>query len=41
MSHIFTGTDGEPRCGWCGAAPEFLHYHATEWGLPVDGDRPK
>lgn len=39
MSHIFTGPDGEPRCGWCGAAPEFLHYHDTEWGFPVDDDQ--
>jgi DNA-3-methyladenine glycosylase I len=39
MSRFFTGPDGEPRCGWCGAAPEFLHYHDTEWGFPVDDDQ--
>jgi DNA-3-methyladenine glycosylase I len=30
--------DGKPRCRWCAAAPEFLHYHDTEWGFPVDND---
>ena len=33
------GPDGKPRCGWCGAAPEFLAYHDAEWGFPVDDDR--
>jgi DNA-3-methyladenine glycosylase I len=33
------GPDGRPRCGWCAAAPEFLHYHDHEWGFPVDDDR--
>ena len=33
------GPDGKPRCRWCAAAPEFLHYHDTEWGFPVDDDR--
>ncbi|NJM93023.1 MAG: DNA-3-methyladenine glycosylase I [Rhodospirillaceae bacterium] len=33
------GPDGKPRCRWCGAAPEFLHYHDAEWGFPVDDDR--
>ncbi|MGW4162485.1 DNA-3-methyladenine glycosylase I [Streptomyces sp. NPDC004788] len=31
--------DGEPRCGWAGAAPEFLDYHDREWGFPVVDDR--
>ena len=30
--------DGKPRCRWCAAAPEFLNYHDTEWGFPVDDD---
>ncbi len=38
MSTI-TGPDGKPRCRWCGAAPEFLGYHDTEWGFPVADDR--
>jgi DNA-3-methyladenine glycosylase I len=33
------GPDGEPRCRWCAAAPEFLAYHDTEWGFPVGDDR--
>jgi DNA-3-methyladenine glycosylase I len=33
------GPDGKPRCRWCAAAPEFLHYHDTEWGFPVGDDR--
>lgn len=33
------GPDGKPRCRWCSAAPEFLHYHDTEWGFPVSDDR--
>jgi len=32
------GSDGKPRCRWCAAAPEFLGYHDTEWGFPVDED---
>ena len=39
MSQTITGPDGRPRCRWCGAAPEFLHYHDAEWGFPVDDDR--
>jgi len=39
MSETIAGPDGKPRCRWCGAAPEFLAYHDTEWGFPVDDDR--
>ena len=35
----FIAPDGEPRCAWAGAAPEFLGYHDTEWGFPVSDDR--
>ncbi|MCW5558110.1 MAG: DNA-3-methyladenine glycosylase I [Verrucomicrobiae bacterium] len=38
MSTTITGDDGQPRCRWCGDAPEFLHYHDTEWGFPVSDD---
>lgn len=38
MSKTIVGPDGKPRCRWCGAAPEFLSYHDTEWGFPVDDD---
>ncbi|MDH5258894.1 MAG: DNA-3-methyladenine glycosylase I [Gammaproteobacteria bacterium] len=37
-SMMITAPDGKPRCQWCGAAPEFLHYHDKEWGFPVDDD---
>ena len=39
MSATVPGPDGRPRCRWCAAAPEFLGYHDTEWGFPVDDDR--
>ncbi len=39
MSATIPGPDGNPRCQWCGAAPEFMAYHDTEWGLPVADDR--
>jgi DNA-3-methyladenine glycosylase I len=38
MNMLMDGPDGKPRCGWCGAAPEFLDYHDREWGFPVDDD---
>lgn len=34
-----TFPDGQPRCRWCAAVPEFLHYHDTEWGFPVADDQ--
>ncbi|MES9971883.1 MAG: DNA-3-methyladenine glycosylase I [Candidatus Thiodiazotropha sp.] len=39
MTTTITGPDGQPRCRWCKAAPEFLHYHDKEWGFPVSDDR--
>ena len=38
MSKTIMGPDDKPRCQWCGAAPEFLVYHDTEWGFPVSDD---
>jgi DNA-3-methyladenine glycosylase I len=38
MSTTIVGADGKSRCRWCGGAPEFLAYHDTEWGFPVDDD---
>ncbi len=38
MNTTPTGPDGKPRCRWSGDAPEFLHYHDTEWGFPVSDD---
>lgn len=37
-AEIIVGSDGKSRCRWCGAAPEFLAYHDTEWGFPVSDD---
>jgi DNA-3-methyladenine glycosylase I len=37
-TEIIVGPDGESRCRWCGAAPEFLAYHDNEWGYPVSDD---
>ncbi len=39
MSKTIPGPDGNPRCRWSGAAPEFFAYHDAEWGFPVDDDR--
>lgn len=39
MNTTVAGPDGQPRCRWCAAAPEFFAYHDREWGFPVDDDR--
>jgi DNA-3-methyladenine glycosylase I len=39
VSTTIAGPDGAARCRWSAAAPEFLDYHDTEWGFPVDDDR--
>jgi DNA-3-methyladenine glycosylase I len=38
MGKTIVGPDGKSRCSWCSAAPEFMHYHDTEWGFPVSDD---
>jgi len=38
MSTTIVGPDGKSRCRWSGAAPDFLHYHDSEWGFPVGDD---
>lgn len=38
MSETIVSADGKSRCRWCGAIPEFLPYHDTEWGFPVSDD---
>lgn len=38
MSQTTIGPDGQPRCKWCDAAPEFFDYHDNEWGYPVGDD---
>jgi len=39
MSKTTTGPDGQSRCSWCSATPDYLAYHDNEWGFPVDDDR--
>lgn len=39
MTALFTGDDGKPRCHWCRATPEYITYHDTEWGFPVNDDQ--
>ena len=39
MSSTTKGPDGKTRCEWCNATPDYLHYHDTEWGYPVDDDQ--
>lgn len=39
MSATLPGPDGQPRCRWCAAAPEFPAYHDHEWGFPIADDR--
>ena len=30
---------GKVRCQWCGDDPLYIHYHDTEWGVPVHDDQ--
>lgn len=39
MTEVFVGPDGEARCRWCAATPDYLEYHDVEWGFPVGDDR--
>jgi DNA-3-methyladenine glycosylase I len=39
MSTTKKGSDGKRRCSWSSTAPEFDHYHDTEWGFPVGDDQ--
>jgi DNA-3-methyladenine glycosylase I len=39
MPRTFEGADGQQRCSWCSATPEYMAYHDTEWGFPVGDDR--
>ncbi len=32
------GPDGDPRCWWGVSADDYVVYHDTEWGYPVDDD---
>lgn len=35
---LWKGADGQLRCAWCSASPEYVAYHDTEWGVPVQDD---
>jgi len=35
---LTTDDAGLTRCTWRAAAPEYLHYHDHEWGVPVADD---
>jgi DNA-3-methyladenine glycosylase I len=39
MSTSILGPDGNRRCRWSDAAPDFIEYHDSEWGFPVSDDR--
>ena len=39
MSQVKAAPNGKLRCAWSLSAPEFLHYHDHEWGVPVADDR--
>ena len=39
MITLETDQDGVVRCSWGTSAPDYLAYHDTEWGFPVDDDR--
>lgn len=36
---LIEGPDGQIRCWWHGNQADYLRYHDTEWGWPVDDDR--
>jgi DNA-3-methyladenine glycosylase I len=36
--HVAKYPDGLTRCAWPKQDPLYLHYHDTEWGVPVVGD---
>ncbi len=36
---LLIGDDGVARCWWGASAPDYVPYHDTEWGFPVDDDR--
>jgi len=38
MNALIVGPDGKARCQWCAATAEYVRYHDTEWGFPVDDD---
>lgn len=39
MAQMPDTADDRVRCGWAGAAPEYVAYHDTEWGRALRGDQ--
>lgn len=39
MNTSWIAPDGQPRCHWCSATPQYLAYHDEEWGWPVASDQ--
>lgn len=39
MNRTTTKPGNKTRCAWASSAPDFPHYHDTEWGFPVDDDQ--
>ncbi len=37
-SGLTTDESGQTHCSWRTSAPEYLHYHDQEWGVPVVDD---
>ncbi|MEM0900206.1 MAG: DNA-3-methyladenine glycosylase I [Pseudomonadota bacterium] len=38
VNGLIVGEDGVARCWWHDNKPDYLAYHDTEWGFPVDDD---
>lgn len=38
MAAVTLGEDGRSRCSWATSAPDYIEYHDTEWGFPVEED---
>jgi DNA-3-methyladenine glycosylase I len=36
--HVIKFEDGLTRCSWPGKDDLYIHYHDTEWGVPLTGD---
>lgn len=36
--HVIKYEDGLTRCSWPGKDDLYIHYHDTEWGVPLRGD---
>jgi DNA-3-methyladenine glycosylase I len=38
MMEVVISEDGRPRCWWGVSTDDYVDYHDTEWGFPVDDD---